>query len=194
VARMSLRDAIDWAIQNAPGTYGVEAYVAMSMHDDQGYVVSGIARPVFFADLAPRGTTATIGGGISTTTGIGRWFTRQPTPGFTSRDGVTPYFYGHWDTNYYLTSQNYSIGGSGSFDTNQRTAMDFSVRRDPGIPILIWLRGGPSVQIEIEAGPKALTLNADEDGLFLRAVGPSIVDPARRAIYTATLDVEPIIP
>jgi hypothetical protein len=72
--------------------------------------------------------------------------------------------------------------------------MDFPVRRDPGIPILQWLRGGPSVQIEIEAGPKALTLNADEDGLFLRAVGQSLVDPARRAIYTVTLDVEPIIP
>ncbi|HEV8574761.1 MAG TPA: hypothetical protein VGR43_08640 [Dehalococcoidia bacterium] len=192
MARMSLRDAIDWAIQNAPGTYGSEAYVAMSMHDDQGYVVSGIARPVFVADLALRGTTATIDTGSSTTTGIGRWFTRQPTPGFTTRDAY--YDYGHWDTNYYLTSQNYSIGGSGSFDTNQRTAMDFSVRRDPGIPILQWLRGGPSVQIEIEAGPKALTLNADEDGLFLRAVGASIVDPAHRAIYTVTLDVQPIIP
>ena len=186
---MSLRDAIDWAIQNAPGTYGTEAYVTMSMHDDHGFVVYGIARPVFVADLPLRGTTATIDTGIGSTTGIRGWFTRQPTPGFTSRNGI----YGYSQTNYYVTSQSYSIG-SGAFDTNQRTGMDFSVRRDPGIPFMQWLRGGPSVQIEIEAGPKALTLNADEDGLFLRAVGPSIVDLAYRAIYTATLDVAPIIP
>lgn len=187
---MSLRDAIDWAIQNAPGTYGSEAYVAMSMHDDQGYVVYGIARPYFVADLALRGVTARIDTG--TKTGIGGWFMRQPTPGFTTRDAY--YDYGHTQTNYYLTSQNYALGGGGSFDTNQRTAMDFSVRRDPGIPWLQWIRGGPSVQIEIEAGPKALKLDADEDGFFLRAVGPSLVDAAHRAIYTVTLDVEPIIP
>lgn len=189
--RSSLRDAIDWAIQNSPGTYGVEAYVTLSMHDDQGWVVYGIARPAFVADLPLRGGIATIDTG-GTKAGISGWFTRQPTPGFTTRN--PPYDYGHSQTNYYLTSQNYAIGGDGSFDTNQRTAMDFSVRRDPGIPMLQWLRGGPSVQIEIEAGPKALTLNADEDGLFLRAVGQSLVDPARRAIYTVTLDVEPIIP
>jgi hypothetical protein len=188
---MSLRDAIDWAIQNAPGTYGSEAYVTMSMHDDHGHVVYGIARPVFVADLPLRGTTATIDTGIGSTTGTRGWFTRQPTPGFSTRNAA--YDYGHSQTNYYATSQSYSIG-SGAFDTNQRTAMDFSVRRDPGIPILQWVRGGPSVQIEIDAGPKALTLDADEDGLFLRAVGPSIVDLAYRAIYTVTLDVQPIIP
>jgi hypothetical protein len=189
VPLMSFRDAIDWAIQNAPGTYGTEAYVTMSMHDDHGFVVYGIARPVFVADLPPRGTTATIDTGRSSTTGTRRWFTRQPAPGFTTRGGI----YGHSGTNYYATSDSYSIG-SGAFDTSQRTAMDFSVRRDPGTPIRQWLRRGPSVQIEIEAGPKALTLDADEDGFFLRAVGPSLVDPANRAIYTVTLDVEPIIP
>jgi hypothetical protein len=50
------------------------------------------------------------------------------------------------------------------------------------------------VQIEIEAGANAVTLNADEDGLFLRAAGPSIEDPSHRAIYTVTLDWMPIIP
>ena len=188
--RMSLRDAIDWAIQNAPGTYGTEAYVTMSMQDDHGFVVYGIARPVFVSDLGLRDTPATLDTGTSATRGIGRWFTPQPTPGFTSRNGI----YGHSQTNYYLTSEPYSVGTDGSFDTNQRTPMDFSVRRDPGVPILQWVRGGPSVQIEIEAGPKALTLNADEDGLFLRAVGPSLEDQANRAIYSVTLDVEPIIP
>jgi hypothetical protein len=57
------------------------------------------------------------------------------------------------------------------------------------------------VQIEIETLSavggtvvKAITLDANEDGLLLRAVGPSLEDPARRAIYTVTLDVIPIIP
>jgi hypothetical protein len=168
---------------------GVEAYVTMSMHDDHGWVVYGIARPVFVADLPLRGTTATIDTG-GATSGLRHWFERQPAPGFTTRGGI----YGHSQTNYYLTNENYSIGGTGSFDTNQRTGMDFSIRRDPGIPYLQWIRGGPSAQIEIEAGPKALRLNVDEDGLFVRAVGPSLQDPAYRAIYTVTLDVEPIIP
>ena len=52
----------------------------------------------------------------------------------------------------------------------------------------------PSVEIEIETGANAVTLNAAEDGLFLRAVGPSIVDPSHRAIYTATLFWTEIIP
>jgi hypothetical protein len=189
--RLGLRDAIDWANQNAPGTYGVEAYVTMSMHDDYGFVVYGIARPAFVADLAPLDTTATIERETSATTGIRHWFTRQPTPGFTTRGAY--YDYGHTDTNYYATSGSYSIG-SGGFDTTQRTAMDFSIRRDPGIPILQWTRGGPSVQITIDSGPKTLTLNASEDGLFVRADGPSLVDPTHRAMYTVTLDVEPIIP
>jgi integrase len=66
--------------------------------------------------------------------------------------------------------------------------MEFSIRRDPGIPLLQWARGGPSVQIAIDTGPKTLTLNANEDGLFVRAIGPSLVDPTHRAIYTVTLD------
>jgi hypothetical protein len=73
--------------------------------------------------------------------------------------------------------------------------MDISLRRDPGVPILQWLRGGPSVQIEIEAGANAVTLNADEDGVYLRAVGPSIADPSHRAVYTVSLSsVTPWIP
>ncbi len=44
--------------------------------------------------------------------------------------------------------------------------------------------------MEIEHGGTAInavTLDMDEDGVFLRAVGPSLEDPARRAIYTVTL-------
>ena len=75
------------------------------------------------------------------------------------------------------------------------TPMFISVRRDPGVPILQWVRGGPAVQVEIEAGPRAVTLNADEDGLYLRAVGPSIADPSHRAVYTVSLSsVTPWIP
>jgi hypothetical protein len=66
--------------------------------------------------------------------------------------------------------------------------MDFSVRRTKESRSPQWLRGGPSIQIEIEAGANAVTLNAEEDGLYLRAAGPSIEDPSHRAIYTVTLD------
>lgn len=189
---MSLRDAIDAAIQNAPvDAYGSEVWVTMSMHDSDGPVLYGIARPKFVPDLALRGTTGpvTIGGGSSSTTGIAHWFTRQPTPGFSTR-GLT----GYTDTNYYLSSNTAGTYPYQPFNSNQRTQMDFSVRRDPGVPILQWLRGGPSVQIEIEAGANSVTLNADEDGLYLRAVGPSIEDASHRAIYTVTLDWMPIIP
>lgn len=50
------------------------------------------------------------------------------------------------------------------------------------------------MQIEIEVGPTAVTFDATEDGLYLRAVGPSIEDPNHRAIYTVSLDWMPIIP
>jgi hypothetical protein len=192
VPLMSLRDAIEESIRTAPGTYGSEAWITLSMHDAEGPVLYGIARPQFIPDLALRGTTGpvTIGGGSSSTTGIGHWFTRQPTPGYSTR-GVTGYYP---NTNYYLSSGTAGTYPFQPFNTNQKTQMDFSIRRDPGIPILQWLRGGPSVQIEIEAGANAVTLNADEDGLYLRAVGPSIENPSHRAIYTVTLDWMPIIP
>jgi hypothetical protein len=116
----------------------------------------------------------------SATTGIGHWFTRQATPGFSTRDADL----GGPDDNYYL-----AVPG------NQKTLMDFSVRRDPGVPIMQWVRGGPSVQIEIEAVPRAVTLNAEEDGMYVRAVGPSIADPSHRAVYSVTFDsLLPLVP
>ena len=127
----SLRDAIEESIKIAPNSYGSEAFVTMSMHDAEGPVLYGISRPIFVADLPPRGVTATIGGG-SKTTGIGHWFTKQPTPGYTSRN--SPYGYGQAD--YYLSSQKFDAGYQQPFVNNQRVAMDFSVRRDPGIPVL----------------------------------------------------------
>jgi hypothetical protein len=75
--------------------------------------------------------------------------------------------------------------------------IDFSVRKDPGIPWLRFLgRGGPSVQIEIEKrsapspGGTAISgvkIDATENGGLLRGVGPSLQDPARSASYTVTI-------
>ncbi len=185
---MSLRDAIEESINLPPPNSGSEVFVTLSMHDAEGPVLYGKARPIFVADLPPRGTTATIGGG-SSSTGIGSWFAKQPTPGYTSRN--SPYGYGQED--FYLSSQKFDAGYQQPFVSNKRVAMDFSVRRDPGTPFFRWLRGGPTVQIEIEVGPTAVTLDAAEDGLYLRAVGPSIEDPNHRAIYTVSLDWMPII-
>ena len=85
---------------------------------------------------------------------------------------------------------NVAIGGGTSIP------IDVSVRRDPGLPFLRFVGLGPSVQIEIEklSGPggtatSGVTLNAVEDGALLRAVGPSVRDPANNASYTVTIFV-----
>jgi hypothetical protein len=73
--------------------------------------------------------------------------------------------------------------------------IDVSVRRDPGLLRFLSFPGlGPSVQMEIEklSGPggtatSGVTLEAVEDGAFLRAVGPSVRDPAINASYTVTI-------
>jgi hypothetical protein len=160
---LSLQDAITQSIGFGGSAL---ADVKMSMHDADGPVLLGAAIAPFVPDLALRGGTATLASS-STTTGIGHWFTRQPTPGFSTR-GAVP---GDAEKNYYQVVNDPHV-----------TLMDISLRRDPGIPIMQWVRGGPSVQIEIEAGPRSVTLAADEDGLYLRAVAPSIVDPSHRVI------------
>jgi hypothetical protein len=168
---VSLQDGIQQAIGFGGSAL---AEIKMSMHDADGPVLSGVAIAPFVPDLALRNAPVTIDTG-STTTGIGHWFARQPTPGFSTR-GLGP-------------------GDDQHVNDPHVTLMDISLRRDPGVPILQWLRGGPSVQIEIEVGPKAVSLNADEDGLYLRAVGPSIEDPSHRAVYTVSLSsVTPWIP
>ena len=173
---MSLQDGIVQAIGFGGSAL---AHVKMSMHDADGPLLWGAAVAHFVPDLALRNAPATLASS-STTTGIGHWFTRQPTPGF-SNEGAAP---GEFDKNYYRT-----------VDDPQLIPMFISVRRDPGVPIIQWVRGGPSVQIEIEAGPRAVTLNADEDGLYLRAVGPSIADPSHRVVCTVSFSlVMPWIP
>ncbi len=80
------------------------------------------------------------------------------------------------------------------FRYDQPISIDFSVRRDPGLPFLTLFGGGPSIQVEIELlnppGP-GVTLNTVEDGVLLRAVGRSLLDQTLDASYTVTLDVIP---
>jgi hypothetical protein len=176
---VSLQDGIAEAIQFGGSAL---AEIKMSMHDADGPLLSGVAIAPFVPDLALRGSTGfgTIGGGSGATTGIGHWFTRQPTPGFSTRGAG----FGDAQHNYYQPANDPHV-----------TLMDISLRRDPGVPIMQWVRGGPDVQIEIEAGPRAVTLDADEDGLYLRAVGASIADPSHRAVYTVSISsVTPWIP
>ena len=176
IMAVSLEDGIAQAIGFGGSAL---AEIKMSMHDADGPVLWGVAVAPFVPDLPLRGAPATLDTS-STTTGIGHWFTRQPTPGFSNR-GAAP---GEFDKNYYQ-----------AVNDPHMTPMFISVRRDPGVPILQWVRGGPAVQVEIEAGPRAVTLNADEDGLYLRAVGPSIEDGSHGAAYTVSLSsVTPWIP
>jgi hypothetical protein len=173
---LSLGDAIAQSMQAGDALAGIR----MSMHDADGPVLWGVANARFVPDLPLRDAPVRVERSTTATTGLGHWFTRQPTPGFSTR-GAAP---GDAEDNYYL-----------AVPDNQKTLMDISVRRDPGVPIMQWARGGPNVQIEIEAGANSVTLNADEDGLYLRALGPSIADLSHRAVYTVTLaSLIPLVP
>ena len=84
-----------------------------------------------------------------------------------------------------------TIGQPGSGDSDP---IDVSVRRDPGFQFLRFLGLGPSVQIEIDkltalggTATNGVTLQATEYGPLLRAIGPSLRDPATIASYTVTL-------
>jgi hypothetical protein len=171
---MTLQEAIDYAINPPPpNLYGIEVYVTISMHEDEGNVLVGSAyglSAMFRPDLPLLnwGIATIVGGGAPLTTGP------RPVPGFSTR----------------------GAGGNATLGT---IPIDFSVRRDPGNRWLALIgRGGPSVQIEIEtlsapapAGTVTggVKLEVAEDGALLRAVGPSLQDPARRASYTATIVV-----
>jgi hypothetical protein len=114
---VSLQDAIAQSIG-----FGGSALsdIRMSMHDADGPVLWGAAVAPFIPDLPLRGATATLASS-STTTGIGHWFTRQPTPGFSTRGSCA----GDAETNYYQVVGDPDV-----------TLMDISLRRDPGIPFL----------------------------------------------------------
>ena len=172
---MTLQEAIDFSI--SPPPLGIEVIINISMHDDEGNVLVGAANglsDMFRRDLPLLNLgIATIGGGGATlTTGP------RPVPGFSTR-GLGP--------------ANGVVANLGPIP------IDFSVRRDPGNRWLALIgRGGPSVQIEIEtlsaAAPAGMRtggikLEVAEDGALLRAVGPSLQNPASRASYTATMIV-----
>ena len=181
---MMLQEAIDRAsVWAAPGTYGVKTFFTVSVHDNQDTVLVATSETesAFRPDLPLRNWgPATID--LSEVVGR-RWFERPPVPGFSTRGqgGMT---------------LNVEAGGGTPIP------VDASVRRDPGLfNYLSFVGLGPSVQIEIEklSGPggtaiSGVTLRAVEDGALLRAVGPSIRDPALTASYTLTIWVMPIIP
>jgi hypothetical protein len=185
---MTLQEAIEWAsVPRYETQYGTETVFTVSMHDDSGVVLAGSnvfetygpgepgGKPTFHPDLPLLDWgPARIDRGLARVTGS--WFNR-PVPGFSTRGqgGI---------------ALNVAIGGGTSIP------IDVSVRQDPGLPFLRFVGLGPSVQIEIEklSGPggtatSGVTLNAVEDGGLLRAVGPSVRDPANNASYTVTIFV-----
>jgi hypothetical protein len=180
---MRLQDAINYALDPANSEpYGLDTAVEVTMHDETDTVLVGgaVTTAVFLADVPLRNW----GTGTISTPGsvVGRWFNRQ-IPGFSTRGqgGLM-----------------LKVAAASAVPLATPTAIDISVRRDPGVQILRFLGLGPSVQIEIEKltalGPggtatTGITLDATEDGALLRAVGPSLRDPANRASYTVTLMV-----
>ena len=190
---MTLEAAIDYAralLAQPLGQFLVG--VTISMHDDGDKVLFGTASgttPMFRADLPLLGSgSGTTGGGPFKAVLAG------PSPGFSTRGLASP--------NGSASLRDVTLTPEVSF------AIDFSVRRFPGVAWLTPLQrllglGGPSVQIEIETlsppapggtGTGRVRLEVTEDGALLRAVGPSLLDPTRRASYTATILVVPWIP
>ena len=181
---MTLQTAINSA--SLYHEFGTMTVFTVSMHDDSDTVLAGDqlfeeygpdepgGKPTFHPDLPLLNWgPATIDLGRAVT---GRWFARPAVPGFSTRGqgGMT---------------LNVAAGGGTAIP------VDVSVRRDPGLfPFLSFPGLGPSVQMEIEklSGPggtatSGVTLEAVEDGALLRAVGPSVRDPASNASYTLTL-------
>lgn len=188
---MTLQEAIDLAINPPAGwQFGIGVSITISMHDDFDTVLVGSAdgqEQLFRPNLPLLNFGGAIGGRGATAKG--GWFMSGPVPGFSTR-GLGP-----------AQGTDARLLSSRSTDPTFGTAIpiDFSVRRDPGIPWLSFLGLGPRIQIEIEtlSGPapggtatRGIQLEAVQDGGLLRAVGPSLQDPvARRASYTVTIQV-----
>jgi hypothetical protein len=168
--------------------------VVISMHDASGLVLFGFATPTVRPDVPLLNVPATIVSRLG--------FTPRLVPGFSTRGN--PPAGPNLQTNQFVASDRTTPAPpvqTQRFRFDQPIPIDFSVRRDPGFPILRWFRGGPSIQIEIEtlSAPggtviNGVTLNPVEDGVLLRAVGASVQNPGLNASYTVTLDVVPIIP
>ena len=178
---MRLQDAIDFASDPANSQpYGLDTYVVVSMHDDSDTVLVGAA--ITTATFRPNlplqnwGPATISPGGLVT-----KWFNR-PIPGFSTRG---------------QGGLELEVAKATAVPVATSMPIDVSVRRDTGIPFLRFLGGGPSVQIEIErlsalggTATSGVSLRAVEDGALLRAVGPSMRDPANSASYTVTLNVK----
>jgi hypothetical protein len=184
VTMSSLQEAIDSSLGWAAAGWSSEASVVITMHAELG-IWLGIAQPGFLSDV-PLRDAGPVQVETETATGIGRLFEKQPAPGYSTR-GYAPHLIST-DTNYFREAQT-------DFTYTNQIWMDFSVRKDPGVPILQYARWGPKVQIEIEtfavygtAVLSAVKLDAVEDGGILRAAGPSLANPGHRANYTVTLE------
>jgi hypothetical protein len=172
---MTLQQAIDYARAPTGAPYGVEIYGVLSMHEDLGIRMSGSAESpkiTFRSDLPLLnwGPATFRSGGL-----FDSLFAQPPqVPGFSTRGqgGIT-----------------FGAGGTGGTPFS----VDLSVRRNPGSRLLNFLSAGPTVQIEIDklsaAGTASdgVTLNAVEDGVFVRAIGPSVRDHAQNAFYVLTI-------
>ena len=176
--------AIDIADAFNDTTYGISVFGVLSMHDTWGRVWTCAASPTFRRNL----TLLNWGGQANIARAgavVGGWFRRSLPAGFSTR-GL----------------------GVGSLDVVSATGwpspsipIDFTVRLDPGLSTQKFLPLSASVQIEVEKlsapGGTAIggvTLKAVEDGALVRAVGPSVENPALDASYTLTIDASPIIP
>jgi hypothetical protein len=176
---MTLQETIDYAATRpGPGQDVLMVNITVSMHDDDAAVLTGRAGfganggPTFHPDLPLRDwRPARIVDRALVT--LGSWFNR-PVPGFSTRGQASLMLKG---------------------DSGSPIPIDVSVRRDPGVVGFLSLPGlGPSVQMEIEklsaqggTATSGVTLRAVEDGALLRAVGPSMRDPASNASYTVTI-------
>jgi len=177
---MTLQEAIDFARNPGFGTgFGIDVDIVISMHDEAGNVLVGHAdgRDAMFRPDLPLLNLAMptiVGGGAPPPPRLHLSPSGGQIPGFSTR----------------------GLGPPDAVANLGTIPIDFSVRRDPGNRWLGFLGGGPSVQIEIEilsapapAGTVTggIKLEVAEDGALLRAVGPSLKDPANKASYTVTI-------
>jgi hypothetical protein len=173
---MRLQEAIEYARDNANAPTGLIIGATITMHDDRGTVLWGSAAPIFLSDVPLRNWGPARIGFTSS------WLRpREPAPGFSTR--------GQPDA------------ARLNFTSTPPPAIpiDFSVRREPGVVEFDVPRLGPRIQMEVEtlAGNTAsggVTLEAAEDGALLRAIGPSIHNPASIGSCTVTIDVAVVIP
>ena len=182
---MTLQEAIDYASAPPSGEtqFGTITALTISMHEDAGLVMYGGA---WFETYEPGDSGGTfhtdlplldwgpsrLDLGVART--ANRWLNRS-VPGFSTRG---------------QGGMMLNVAGGGA----NPMPIDLSVRRDPGLPFLGTVRMGPSVQMEIEtlSGPGGtatggVTLNADESGALVRAVGRSVRDRVNNASYTLTI-------